>query len=75
MGIKDVLKKLKPQEQSCCSVEIEEKKKRRMKKNSWIITIVVTINLEFCKNNIPLINKRATNSNVIVWNLSLFRFS
>lgn len=62
MGIKDVLKKLKPQEQSCCSVEIEEKKKRRMKKNSWIITIVVTINLEFCKNNIPLINKRATNS-------------
>ncbi|MCQ8157606.1 alcohol dehydrogenase [Staphylococcus epidermidis] len=26
MGIKDVLKKLKPQEQSCCSVEIEEKK-------------------------------------------------
>ena len=54
MGIKDVLKKLKPQEQSCCSVEIEEKK-RRMKKNSWIITIVVTINLEFCKNNIPLI--------------------
>ena len=28
-----------------------------MKKNSWIITIVVTINLEFCKNNIPLINK------------------
>lgn len=24
MGIKDVLKKLKPQEQSCCSVEIEE---------------------------------------------------
>ncbi|MDU4618789.1 MAG: hypothetical protein E6Y28_08390 [Staphylococcus epidermidis] len=65
MGIKDVLKKLKPQEQSCCSVEID----------SWIITIVVTINLEFCKNNIPLINKRATNSNVIVWNLSLFRFS
>ncbi|PIH28561.1 alcohol dehydrogenase [Staphylococcus epidermidis] len=27
MGIKDVLKKLKPQEQSCCSVEIEEKKR------------------------------------------------
>ena len=25
MGVKDVLKKLKPQEQSCCSVEIEEK--------------------------------------------------
>ncbi|MEJ7336425.1 alcohol dehydrogenase, partial [Staphylococcus epidermidis] len=25
MGIKDALKKLKPQEQSCCSVEIEEK--------------------------------------------------
>lgn len=31
MGIKDTLKKLKPQEQSCCSVKIEEKtdKKRR----------------------------------------------
>lgn len=27
MGIKDVLKKLKPHEQSCCSVEIEEKKR------------------------------------------------
>ena len=27
MGVKDVLKKLKPQEQSCCSVEIEEKKR------------------------------------------------
>lgn len=26
MGIKDALKKLKPQEQSCCSVEIEESK-------------------------------------------------
>ena len=25
MGIKDALKKIKPQEQSCCSVEIEEK--------------------------------------------------
>lgn len=24
MGIKDALKKLKPQKQSCCSVEIEE---------------------------------------------------
>ncbi len=24
MGLKDALKKLKPQEQSCCSVEIEE---------------------------------------------------
>jgi len=29
MGIKDVLKKLKPQEQSCCSVEIEEKKREK----------------------------------------------
>ncbi|MGX0146267.1 hypothetical protein ACUXDN_001080 [Staphylococcus hominis] len=28
MGVKDVLKKLKPQEQSCCSVEIEEKKEK-----------------------------------------------
>lgn len=26
MGIKDVLNKMKPQDQSCCSVEIEEKK-------------------------------------------------
>ncbi|KFN92887.1 hypothetical protein [Tetragenococcus muriaticus] len=48
MGIKDVLNKMKPQDQSCCSVEIEEKKKR-MKKNSRIIIIVVTINLEVCK--------------------------
>ncbi|PTE47916.1 hypothetical protein BUY62_07635 [Staphylococcus epidermidis] len=31
MGIKDVLKKLKPQEQSCCSVEIEEKKEKNEK--------------------------------------------
>ncbi|UZW86346.1 hypothetical protein LE164_03930 [Staphylococcus lugdunensis] len=43
MGVKDVLKKLKPQEQSCCSVEIEEKKSNR------IIIVVVTINLEVCK--------------------------
>ena len=28
MGIKDVLNKLKPQDQSCCSVEIEEKKEK-----------------------------------------------
>ena len=47
MGIKDVLNKMKPQDQSCCSVEIE--KKERMKKNSRIITIVVTINLEVCE--------------------------
>ena len=31
MGIKDALKKLKPQEQSCCSVEIEEKKEKNDK--------------------------------------------
>ena len=31
MGVKDVLKKLKPQEQSCCSVEIEEKKEKNEK--------------------------------------------
>lgn len=48
MGVKDVLKKLKPQEQSCCSVEIEEKK-RKMKKSNRIIIVVVTINLEVCK--------------------------
>ena len=47
MGIKDVLNKMKPQDQSCCSVEIEEKEKNE--KNSRIITIVVTINLEACK--------------------------
>ena len=48
MGIKDVLKKLKPQEQSCCSVEIEEKNEK-MKKSNRIIIVVVTINLEVCK--------------------------
>lgn len=26
MGVKDLLNKIKPKEQSCCSVEIEEKK-------------------------------------------------
>ena len=31
MGIKDVLKKLKPQEQSCCSEEIEETKEKNTK--------------------------------------------
>ncbi|WP_259960106.1 hypothetical protein [Staphylococcus epidermidis] len=31
MGVKDVLKKLKPQEQSCCSVEIEGKKEKNEK--------------------------------------------
>ena len=48
MGIKDVLNKMKPQDQSCCSVEIEEKKEK-MKKNSKTIIIVVTINLEVCR--------------------------
>lgn len=33
MGIKDTLKKLKPQEQSCCSVEIEEKTEKTDKKD------------------------------------------
>ncbi|REH79886.1 hypothetical protein DOS74_10805 [Staphylococcus felis] len=28
MGIKDILNKMKPQDQSCCSVEIEEKKEK-----------------------------------------------
>ena len=28
MGIKDVLNKMKPQNQSCCSVEIKEKKEK-----------------------------------------------
>ncbi|MBB4833150.1 hypothetical protein HNO90_001541 [Staphylococcus hominis] len=31
MGVKDVLKKLKPQDQSCCSVEIEEKTEKNEK--------------------------------------------
>lgn len=31
MGVKDVLKKLKPREQSCCSVEIEEKNEKNEK--------------------------------------------
>ena len=31
MGIKDVLNKMKPQNQSCCSVEIEEKKEKNEK--------------------------------------------
>lgn len=31
MGIKDALKKIKPQEQSCCSVEIEEKNEKKEK--------------------------------------------
>lgn len=31
MGVKDVLKKLKPQEQSCCSVEIEKKTEKNEK--------------------------------------------
>ncbi|PKI20693.1 alcohol dehydrogenase [Staphylococcus succinus] len=33
MGIKDALKKLKPQEQSCCSVEIEENTGDKEEKN------------------------------------------
>ncbi|WP_400264081.1 hypothetical protein [Staphylococcus nepalensis] len=47
MGIKDALKKIKPQEQSCCSVEIEqnqENKEEKIKKSKKIITILVTIN-------------------------------
>lgn len=31
MGIKNVLNKMKPQDQSCCSVEIEEKKEKNEK--------------------------------------------
>ena len=31
MGIKDILNKMKPQDQSCCSVEIEEKKEKNEK--------------------------------------------
>lgn len=31
MGIKDVLNKMKPQDQSCCSVEIEENKEKNEK--------------------------------------------
>ena len=33
MGIKDALKKLKPQEQSCWSVEIEEKTDKKDENN------------------------------------------
>ncbi|MEB6170581.1 alcohol dehydrogenase [Staphylococcus pseudoxylosus] len=33
MGIKDALKKIKPQEQSCCSVEIEESKDTKQEKD------------------------------------------
>lgn len=33
MGIKDALKKLKPQAQSCCSVEIEENTGDKEEKN------------------------------------------
>lgn len=33
MGIKDALKKLKPQEQSCCSVEIEENTEKKDENN------------------------------------------
>ncbi|MDG0837616.1 alcohol dehydrogenase [Staphylococcus equorum] len=33
MGIKDALKKLKPQEQSCCSVEIEEHTDKKEENN------------------------------------------
>ena len=36
MGIKDVLKKLKPQEQSCCSVEIEENQENKEEKTNKI---------------------------------------
>ena len=34
MGIKDALKKIKPQEQSCCSVEIEENKESKKENTS-----------------------------------------
>lgn len=34
MGIKDTLKKLKPQEQSCCSVEIEENQENKEEKTN-----------------------------------------
>lgn len=33
MGLKDTLKKLKPQEQSCCSVEIEEHTDKKEENN------------------------------------------
>ena len=33
MGIKDALKKLKPQEQSCCSVKIEDKTDKKDENN------------------------------------------
>ncbi|MDK9865003.1 MULTISPECIES: alcohol dehydrogenase [Staphylococcus] len=33
MSIKDALKKLKPQEQSCCSVEIEEHTDKKEENN------------------------------------------
>lgn len=36
MGIKDVLNKMKPQDQSCCSVEIEEKKEGSVAKSEKI---------------------------------------
>ena len=35
MGIKDVLNKMKPQDQSCCSVEIEEKKEKNEKEQQY----------------------------------------
>lgn len=34
MGIKDALKKLKPQEQSCCSVEIQENQENKEEKTN-----------------------------------------
>ena len=34
MGIKDALKKLKPQEQSCCLVEIEENQENKEEKTN-----------------------------------------
>ncbi|MDW8799358.1 alcohol dehydrogenase [Staphylococcus pseudoxylosus] len=33
MGIKDAIKKIKPQEQSCCSVEIKESKDTKQEKD------------------------------------------
>ena len=47
MGIKDVLNKMKPQDHHVVLWKL--KKKEKNEKNSRIITIVVTINLEVCE--------------------------
>ena len=46
MGIKDVLNKMKPQDQSCCSVKLKKKKKNEKEQQD---NNIVTINLEVCK--------------------------